>query len=259
MYVVNTHEGRIAMVTGAASGNGLAIAEKLLAEGAQVALIDVNADALDKVCGPHENAFPIVADVTDPDSMAEAVRRTENAWGGLDILVNNAGIVRGSAFDDLEPAEWEEVFRVNSTGPFLASKAAVPAIRRTLAGKPGATGAIVNITSVEAHIVISSSGHPQIHYNASKGALLMFTKGLAVEAAASGIRVNAVAPGFIETPFTRTVLAKPEVRQWLLDRTPMGRIGRPEDVANAVSFLSSEAAGFVTGTTLFVDGGWLVH
>lgn len=256
---MNTHEGQIALVTGAASGNGQAIAEKLLAEGAQVALVDVNADALDKVCAPYENALPVVADVTELDSMLEAVRRTEEAFGGLDVLVNNAGIVRGSAFDDLEPSEWEEVFRVNSTGPFLASKAAVPAIRRTLDRKPGSTGAVVNITSVEAHIVISSSGHPQIHYNASKGALLMFTKGLAIEAASSGIRVNAVAPGFIETPFTSKVLANPEVRQWLLDRTPMGRIGRPEDVANAVSFLASESASFVTGTTLLVDGGWTVY
>lgn len=256
---MNNHEGRIAMVTGAASGNGKAIAEKLLAEGARVALVDVNADALDKVCSHYEDALAVVADVTDLDSMLEAVRRTEESWGGLDILVNNAGIVRGSAFDDLEPAEWEEVFRVNSTGPFLASKAAVPAMRRTLGQKTGATGAIVNITSVEAHIVISSSGHPQIHYNASKGALLMFTKGLAIEAAASGIRVNAVAPGFIETPFTSKVLADPKVRQWLLDRTPMGRIGRPEDVANAVSFLASEEASFVTGTTLLVDGGWTVY
>jgi NAD(P)-dependent dehydrogenase (short-subunit alcohol dehydrogenase family) len=256
---MNVHEGQVALVTGAASGNGRGIAEKLLDEGARVALVDVNAEALEKVCAPYDAALAVVADVTDLASMQRAVASTEVAFGGLDILVNNAGIVRGSAFDDLEESEWEEVFKVNSTGPFLASKAAVPAIRRTLEGKPGSTGAIVNITSVEAHIVISSSGHPQVHYNASKGALLMFTKGLAIESAAYGIRVNAVAPGFIETPFTSKVLADEKVRQWLLDRTPMGRIGRPEDVANAVSFLASESASFVTGTTLLVDGGWTVY
>jgi NAD(P)-dependent dehydrogenase (short-subunit alcohol dehydrogenase family) len=256
---MNVHEGQVALVTGAASGNGRGIAEKLLDEGARVALVDVNAEALEKVCAPYDGALAVVADVTDRASMEQAVATTVEAFGGLDVLVNNAGIVRGSAFDDLDEAEWEEVFKVNSTGPFLASKAAVPAIRRTLEGKPGSTGAIVNITSVEAHIVISSSGHPQIHYNASKGALLMFTKGLAIEAAGAGIRVNAVAPGFIETPFTSKVLANPDVKQWLLDRTPMGRIGRPEDVANAVSFLASENASFVTGTTLLVDGGWTVY
>jgi NAD(P)-dependent dehydrogenase (short-subunit alcohol dehydrogenase family) len=256
---MNVHEGRIALVTGAASGNGRAIAEKLLDEGAQVALVDVNAEALDKVCAPYDAALAVVADVTDLTSMQRAVASTEEAFGGLDILVNNAGIVRGSAFDDLDESEWEEVFKVNSTGPFLASKAAMPAIRRTLGRNHGSTGAIVNITSVEAHIVISSSGHPQIHYNASKGALLMFTKGLAIEAAGSGIRVNAVAPGFIETPFTSKVLADASVKQWLVDRTPMGRIGRPADVANAVSFLASENASFVTGTTLLVDGGWTVY
>jgi NAD(P)-dependent dehydrogenase (short-subunit alcohol dehydrogenase family) len=256
---MNVHEGRIALVTGAASGNGRAIAEKLLDEGAQVALVDVNAEALDKVCAPYDAALAVVADVTDLTSMQRAVASTEEAFGGLDILVNNAGIVRGSAFDDLDESEWEEVFKVNSTGPFLASKAAMPAIRRTLGRNHGSTGAIVNITSVEAHIVISSSGHPQLHYNASKGALLMFTKGLAIEAAGSGIRVNAVAPGFIETPFTSKVLADASVKQWLVDRTPMGRIGRPADVANAVSFLASENASFVTGTTLLVDGGWTVY
>lgn len=253
------HEGNVALVTGAASGNGRAIAEKLLDQGARVALVDVDTDALNSVCSPYADALAVTADVTDLTSMEQAVSKTEQAFGGLDILVNNAGIVRNSAFDDLDESEWEEVFKVNSTGPFLASKAAVPAIRRTLGRKPGSTGAIVNITSVEAHIVISSSGHPQIHYNASKGALLMFTKGLAIETAGDGIRVNAVAPGFIETPFTSKVLANETVKQWLIDRTPMGRIGRPEDVAAAVSFLASESASFVTGTTLLVDGGWTVY
>jgi NAD(P)-dependent dehydrogenase (short-subunit alcohol dehydrogenase family) len=256
---MNVHDGQVAIVTGAASGNGRGIAEKLLDEGARVTLVDINAEALEEVCAPYPGALAVVADVTDLVSMQDAVSTTVEAFGGLDVLVNNAGIVRGSAFDDLEESEWEQVFKVNSTGPFLASKAAVPAIRRTLASKPGSTGAIVNITSVEAHIVVSSSGHPQIHYNASKGALLMFTKGLAIEAAGTGIRVNAVAPGFIATPFTSNVLGNPEVKRWLLDRTPMGRIGRPEDVANAVSFLASENASFVTGATLLVDGGWTVY
>ncbi len=140
------------------------------------------------------------------------------------------------------------------------SQAAMPLLKAGAeAGGAKATSAVVNITSVEAHIVISSSGHPQIHYNASKGALLQLTRALAVECASSRVRVNAVAPGFIETPFTRPVLGNPEVLAWLLERTPMGRVGQPEDVANAVSFLGSEKASWVTGSTLFVDGGWTVY
>lgn len=257
---MSTHAGKAAIVTGAGSGNGRAIAEKMLDEGSRVALVDVNAESLETACAPYSDALAIVADVTDLQSMESAVSQTVEAFGGLDVLVNNAGIIRGSVFDELSEEEWDEVFKVNSTGPFLASKAAVPAIRKTLdARHDGSTGAIVNITSVEAHIVVSSSGHPQLHYNASKGALLMFTKGLAIEAAASGIRVNAVAPGFIETPFTSKVLADEKTRQWLLERTPMGRVGRPEDVANAVSFLASDHASWITGTTLVVDGGWTVY
>ncbi len=140
------------------------------------------------------------------------------------------------------------------------SQAAMPLLKAGAEARgEKATAAIVNITSVEAHIVISSSGHPQIHYNASKGALLQLTRALAVECASSRVRVNAVAPGFIETPFTKAVLGNEEVLKWLLERTPMGRVGQPEDVANAVSFLSSEKSSWVTGSTLFVDGGWTVY
>lgn len=156
--------------------------------------------------------------------------------------------------------EWDQVFAVNSTGPFLMSQAALPLLKAGADARgDNATSAIVNITSVEAHIVISSSGHPQVHYNASKGALLQLTRALSVECASSRVRVNAVAPGFIETPFTKPVLGNPDVLDWLLERTPMGRVGQPEDVANAVAFLGSEKASWVTGSTLFVDGGWTVY
>lgn len=170
--------------------------------------------------------------------------------------MNNAGIVKFGTFDDLSREEWDQVFAVNSTGPFLVTQAAKTLLR---AGEVSHTRAVVNITSVEAHIVISSSGHPQIHYNASKGALLQLTRALSVDLASSNIRVNAVAPGFIRTPFTQETLKSPEVQKFLLDRTPMGRIGEPEDVANGVAFLASDEASWVTGTTLFVDGGWTVY
>jgi len=252
----NRLEGRYAAVTGAASGNGRAIAEKLLAEGANLAAIDLNADALEAVFGDRPDVVRVEANVADEESVRAGFELIGEKFGQLDVLVNNAGIVKFGTFETLSLAEWDQVFAVNSTGPFLVSREAYGLLR---AGNPAHTRSIVNITSVEAHIVISSSGHPQVHYNASKGALLQLTRALAVEAAPLGIRVNAVAPGFIETPFTAEALAKESVRNWLLERTPMGRIGKPEDVANGVAFLSSDEASWVTGTTLFVDGGWTIY
>jgi len=249
-------DGRFAAVTGAASGNGRAIAEKLLAEGATLAAIDLNVEALASVFGDRPEVVQVHANVADEASVSAAFDQIGDAFGRLDVLVNNAGIVKFGTFEDLPLAEWDQVFAVNSTGPFLVSREAYRLLR--VAGGDH-TRAIVNITSVEAHIVVSSSGHPQVHYNASKGALLQFTRALAVEAAPSGIRVNAVAPGFIQTPFTAEALGKEEVRNWLLERTPMGRIGEPEDVANGVAFLASDEASWITGTTLFVDGGWTIY
>jgi NAD(P)-dependent dehydrogenase (short-subunit alcohol dehydrogenase family) len=257
---VSTHQGRFAAVTGAGSGNGRAIAETLLEEGARVALLDIAPESLAALTDKHPEALAVTADVADAASVAQALETVGEAFGRLDILVNNAGIVRSSNFADLPVEEWNEVFAVNSTGPFLMSQAAMPLLRAGANARGDeATAAIVNITSVEAHIVISSSGHPQVHYNASKGALLQLTRALAVECAAERVRVNAVAPGFIETPFTRGVLSNPEVVSWLLERTPLGRVGQPADVANAVSFLGSDKASWITGTTLMVDGGWTVY
>ncbi|ABM10432.1 SDR family NAD(P)-dependent oxidoreductase [Paenarthrobacter aurescens] len=257
---MSTHLGRYAAVTGAGSGNGKAIAETLLDEGASVALLDINLDSLREITEKYPQAIAVEANVAEEDSVHAAANEIASAFGRLDLLVNNAGIVKGSNFEDLSREEWDQVFAVNSTGPFLMSQAMNGLLREGVAARgDNATAAIVNITSVEAHIVISSSGHPQIHYNASKGALLQLTRALAVECASNKIRVNAVAPGFIETPFTRAVLGNPEVLNWLLERTPMGRVGQPEDVANAVSFLGSEKASWVTGATLFVDGGWTVY
>ncbi|WP_040831324.1 SDR family NAD(P)-dependent oxidoreductase [Nocardia jiangxiensis] len=254
------HIGRVAAVTGAGSGNGKAIAEMLLEEGAQVALLDIAGDSIAQLAHDHANAVAVEVDVADVESVRAAADRLRSEFGHVDILVNNAGIVRGTNFGELSVEEWNEVFAVNSTGPFLVSQAAAPLLEAGAAARGArATSAIVNITSVEAHIVISSSGHPQIHYNASKGALHQLTRALAVECAASRIRVNAVAPGFIETPFTRPVLGNPEVLAWLLERTPLGRVGQPQDVADAVSFLASDKASWVTGSTLFVDGGWTVY
>lgn len=257
---MSNHLGKFAAVTGAGSGNGKAIAETLLEEGASVALLDINLDSLAAITEKYPRAIAVEANVADEASTRAAAAQIGTAFERLDLLVNNAGIVKGTNFEELSREEWDQVFAVNSTGPFLMSQAVTALLREGVAARgEGATSAIVNITSVEAHIVISSSGHPQIHYNASKGALLQLTRALAVECASSKIRVNAVAPGFIETPFTKSVLENQKVVDWLLERTPLGRVGQPEDVANAVSFLGSDKASWVTGATLFVDGGWTVY
>ena len=246
---------RVALVTGAASGNGKAIAERLLDDGMHVVMLDRDAETLESSFAGRAGSTLLVADVTDERSVGAALAEIENGLGRLDLVVNNAGIVRFGEFLDLSVEEWQEVFAVNSTGPFIVSKAACGLLAKSAASS-GTTTSIVNITSVEAHIVISSSGHPQVHYNASKGALVMLTKALAVECASARVRVNAVAPGFVETPFTTKALQNEKTRNWLLERTPLGRIGRREDVAGAVAFLGSDDADFITGTTLFVDGGW---
>jgi NAD(P)-dependent dehydrogenase (short-subunit alcohol dehydrogenase family) len=244
-----------AIVTGAASGNGLAVANRLLAEGARVALVDVNHAALDALDRGERNGqlMTVTANVTDPVAADQTVAHVVENFGGVDILVNNAGIVRHSNFDELTLEEWNEVLAVNASGAFNFARAVAPSMK-------GGEGhrAIINITSIEAHIVIASSGHPQVHYNASKGALLMFSRALAVELSRDQITVNAIAPGIIETPLTARSLSDESRKNWFLERIPLGRIGRPEDVAAAVAFLASDDASYITGTTLFVDGGWTV-
>jgi NAD(P)-dependent dehydrogenase (short-subunit alcohol dehydrogenase family) len=252
-------EGKTAIVTGAGSGIGLAIAKRFLAEGAAVVFADIDEGRL-KAAVPHQDkkAVPVVADITKPKDAEAAVALAIKRFGSLDILVNNAGIARYSNFFELSLEEWDEVMRVNATGAFLFAQAAAAAMVK-LPRRDDSTRSIVNIASIEAHIVIASTGHPQVHYNASKGAVHMLTRALAVELAKHGIRVNSIAPGVTETPFTAQALADERRKGWLLERIPLGRIGRPEDIAAAAAFLASDDASYVTGTALVVDGGYLTQ
>ncbi len=242
--------GRAALVTGAASGIGRAIAERFAAEGARVALLDRDEAVRD--VAEAVGGLALVADVAVPEDVDRALDEAVAAFGPPDIVVNNAAIIRYGSFMELELEEFDDVMRVNAGGTFLVTQAAVR--RMPEDGRPRA---VVNLASAEGRTVIARSGHPQIHYGASKAAIEALTRALAVELAPRGIRVNAVCPGLVATPFTAGVAADPEASAWFLGHVLLDRFGRPEEIAAAALFLASDEASYVTGSTLVVDGGWL--
>ena len=252
------HGGRVAFVTGAGSGIGRAIAMRLAGERASVVVADVRLDAAVETASMIEargmRALAIELDVRDPAQAATARDAALEAFGAVHYLVNNAGLVRMSPLDDLDEDEWDLVLDTNLKGMYVVTRAIAPAI-----GEAGG-GAIVNMSTIESEVVVSSAGHPQVHYNASKGGVKMLTKALAVELADRNIRVNAVEPGAIATSFIPGGdLRSPEAWASMKDRLLVPRVGEPEDVAAAVSFLLSDEASFITGAQLPVDGGWLTR
>jgi glucose 1-dehydrogenase len=251
--------GKVAIVTGAASGIGLAIANRFLDEGARVVAADRDESGLAKTgLAGNERARTTVVEVSSQADAEATVALAVGEFGTLDVLVNSAGIVRRSDLFDLPLDEWEEVQRVNVTGTFLFSQAAARAMMDPPA-PAGATKSIVNLASIEAIAVLASSGHPQVHYNASKGAVRMLTKALAVELGRHSIRVNAICPGVTETPLTAEGLSDAGRREWFIKQIPLGRLGRPEDIASMALFLASDDSGYVTGADLVVDGGYLTQ
>jgi NAD(P)-dependent dehydrogenase (short-subunit alcohol dehydrogenase family) len=249
--------GRVALITGAASGIGKATAQRFLAEGARVAAADANGDGLAAEFGGCDGVIAVTGDVAQPADAARMAAATADAFGDVDILVNCAGIARYTEFLELPLAEWQVVQDVNSTGTFLMAQAVA---RHMVTSHPeGRTRAIVNIASVEAHVVLASEGHPQVHYNASKGAVHMITRALAVELAPHGIRVNSICPGVTETPLASFALSNAEKRASIEKLVPLGRVGRPGEIAAAALFLASEDASYITGEALMVDGGFMVQ
>ena len=242
--------GRKALVTGAGSGNGAAIARRLAEDGASVTLLDMSAEGLESVLGswPDElsgSSSSVTANIT----VDEDIERAIGGLDGLDILVNNAGIVDPGTFPELEVSAFSKVLDVNLLGAYRCTKRAYDLLSASDAGR------VVNITSMEAHWLLSTGGHVQPHYNASKAGLDLLTRALAFEFGPTGVTVNAVAPGIIETALTSATLEKSDAAKWIVDLVPLDRVGKPEDVAATVAWLASDDAEYVTGISVPVDGG----
>ena len=239
---------KIALVTGAARGIGLAVAKRFLADGWRVALLDIAGDLLAKsvaALAAPDHTLALVCDVSDANAIASAVADIERRFGRLDALINNAGIAVFAPLLETSDADWSRVLAVNLTGPFLCTKAAVP-LMRSHGG-----GAIVNITSISG----LRASTLRSAYGTSKAGLAHLTKQLAVELAGLGIRVNGVAPGPVDTAMAKAVHT-PEIRADYHDAIPLNRYGLEEELAEAVFFLCSDRASYITGQILAVDGGF---
>jgi len=246
-------KGRVAVVTGGASGIGLASAELLAAAGAAVAIVDRDAEAakqaLEKIGG---NGLALSTDVALESEIEEATSDVLRALGRIDILVNSAGTAIRRPAVEVTVEDWDKVMAINMTGTFLFSRA----VARAMIEK-GEGGSIVQISSI---MGFSGGGlYPNISYQTSKGAVVNMTRALAVEWAPHQIRVNAVAPTYVKTPFIAGLMAQPELVKRIEAMTPLARLAEPGEIASAVLFLASPGASMVTGHTLFVDGGFLAQ
>jgi glucose 1-dehydrogenase len=246
-------ENKVVIVTGGARGIGLAIANRYAAEGARVVIADIDAVAGEAAASALGTACKFVlTDVSERRDAENVVAEASGVFGGLDILVNNAGIVHGADFLDLEEIDFDRVLRTNLKGAFLVGQAAARRmVAQVKAGKP--PGTIINMSSINAVVAIPN----QVPYCVSKGGLAQLTKVMALSLAPYGIRVNAIGPGSIMTDILKAVATDREAKRKILARTPLGRIGDPEEIASIAVFLASGDSSYISGQTIYADGGRL--
>ena len=243
--------GKVALITGASRGVGVAIAQGLSQHGATIILNGRDPKTLEKAAAElradggqvHTSAF----DVSDAEAISAAVEEIEVTVGPIDILVNNAGVQHRQLLSELPEADWRRVLETNLTAPFLMAQSVARGMLLRKSGK------IINICSLTSEIT-----RPGIApYTAAKGGLKMLTKSMAVEWAKDNVQVNAIGPGFLMTEMNRVLAEDEEFNEWVCGRTPAGRWGAPEEVAGAAVFLASEASNYITGQVIYVDGGFL--
>ncbi len=247
-------ENKVAFVSGGARGMGAAEAKLFAREGAKVVIGDVLDDeghqaeaAINELGG---ECLYVHLDVSNEENWASAISDTVSRFGKLDILVNNAGVVSRVMLEELSVSEWDRVMDINAKGVFLGTKAAIPEMRKA------GGGSIVNISSISG---FAGQSYVSAAYNASKGAVRIFTKSTAIQYAAEGIRANSIHPGPIDTPMTAFRQGDPAAIAASIARVPIGRNGVPDDVAYGVLYLASDESSFVTGSELVIDGGYLAQ
>lgn len=242
-------EGKVALVTGSAQGIGKAIASRLAEEGANIVITDINIEASQEAAKEIENlgrkSLAVQCDVSKRDEVNELVAKTLETFGQIDILVNNAGITRDGLFMRMKEEQWDAVMNVNLKSMFNVTQEVF-----TKAMMKKKVGSIVNLSSLVA--IVGNAG--QANYCAAKAGVIGFTKSLSKEISSRGVRINAVAPGFIKTEMTAAIPDK--MQEEMINGIPMGRGGEPKEIADAVLYLASDEASYVTGQVLSINGGW---
>ncbi|GIP27903.1 2,5-dichloro-2,5-cyclohexadiene-1,4-diol dehydrogenase [Paenibacillus sp. J23TS9] len=241
--------GKVAIVTGAAGGMGKADAMILAQEGAKVVVTDIQEDKVNEVVEEiNKNGGEAIGfrhNVTSEEEWQHIVDETVKKWGKIDVLVNNAGISLAKKLVDTTAQDWDKVMAINLTGGFFGLKHVIPVMQKN------GGGSIINISSI-AGLTGSNGAGP---YTASKGAVRMLTKAVAIDYGKDNIRCNSIHPGYIETPMTKDLLADDNMTKWFISNTPLPRLGKPENIAQGVLFLASDESSFITGAELAIDGG----